>query len=111
LIYPAYTALQEKTEGNFYGMINRAAVVLFVYFTAVGLMQLLAFGVDLKSDVLINFGQNGGYLIRVSFTLIVISHIPFIFFPAKESMLVIVDETNRRSISNQQIERLTEQSL
>lgn len=38
-------------------------------------------------------------ILRLTFVIIMLCHIPYIFFSGKESFLVIVDELNRRQIS------------
>ena len=38
-------------------------------------------------------------ILRLSFTILLLCHVPFIFFAGKESLLIIVDEITRRQIS------------
>ena len=41
-----------------------------------------------------------GQVVQWSFNLLLICHIPFIFFFGKEGLLIIIDELDRKSISN-----------
>ena len=39
------------------------------------------------------------YIIRVAFLLVLAMHIPYIFFPTKESFLIIFDEAKNKSMA------------
>ena len=67
------------------------------------------FGDDLESQVLLNIGEartpDGkafweAYIVQISFSLVLTCHIPFIFTSGKEGILIIIDEFDRKSISN-----------
>lgn len=67
------------------------------------------FGSGLESSVLLNIGKvrkaDGSafweaYIIQVSFMLVLMCHIPFIFFSGKEAVLIVIDEISRKSISS-----------
>jgi amino acid permease len=81
-----------------------------VYMTT-GILGLYSFGSSIESNVLDNIGTESShwvsYLLRVVFLLVLGCHIPFFFYIAKESTLIIIDELNRESITKQmkQIEK------
>lgn len=74
----------------------------------VGFIGLFLFGDTVQSSVLINFGDirtpQGkpffeSQVIQVAFMIVLMCHIPFIFFSGKEAVCIIVDEFDRKSIS------------
>lgn len=40
------------------------------------------------------------YIIRIAFLLVLACHIPYVFFPTKESFLIIFDEAKNSSMAN-----------
>ena len=79
----------------------------FIYLS-VSIISILLFEGQLQSSVLINIGNIKSpddkpfwesTVIQISFMIVLICHIPFIFFAGKESVCIIVDELNRKSIS------------
>jgi len=40
------------------------------------------------------------YIIRISFMIVLACHIPYIFYFTKESLLIMIDETRRRSMTH-----------
>ena len=67
------------------------------------------FGDDLKSSVLLNIGSaktdNDSYfweaiIVQISFMIVLVCHIPFIFFSGKEALCIMIDEIQRKSISS-----------
>ena len=76
---------------------------------AIGTICVFMFGGETKPSVLLNIGKEfetqghhfwEAYVTQVSFAVLLICHIPFIFYSGKEGLLIIVDELNRKSISN-----------
>jgi len=69
------------------------------------------FGAKTESSVLLTIGNNKygvdddksfweAYVCQISFMLVLMCHIPFIFFSCKEALLITIDEWRRKSISN-----------
>ena len=79
-----------------------------IYF-AVGIICTLMYGEHLESSVLLNIGMQRygdnksfweAYICQIGFMLVLMCHIPFIFFSGKEALVNVVDEIRRKSISN-----------
>jgi len=69
-----------------------------VIYVSLGILSIYTFGSDLKSSVLKNVDEEQNvysYIIRVAFLLVLAFHIPYIFFPTKESFLIIFDEAKK----------------
>ena len=68
-------------------------MVLCVYLL-VGFMAIALFGPDLQPNILIDIEQLGALslLMRLIFLIVIICHIPFIFFCAKEGACIVSDE-------------------
>lgn len=61
------------------------------------------FGSNVKSDVLLNFANQPGYtsiIVRIVFSILLLIHIPFMFMPTREFILVMHDEIMRKSLSS-----------
>ena len=77
-------------------------------YVIVGLLSIAMFGENLSPQILIDIGtaSHGGgaywesYVTQISFMVLLSCHIPFIFFAGKEGLLIMIDEWDRRSISN-----------
>ena len=90
-------------------MSKRALPLTASIYFSTGIICCLMFGPDLESSVLLNVGKlrkpNGSayweaYIIQISFMLVLMCHIPFIFFSGKEAILIVIDEISRKSISS-----------
>ena len=90
---------------NAYGLCL-TSVIYFV----LAIVSVFMFGNELESSVLLNIGKartNEGdkpfweaYIVQISFSIVLMCHIPFIFVSGKEGLLIIIDELDRKSISN-----------
>jgi hypothetical protein len=61
------------------------------------------FGSRISESILINIGLEGDHweadILRIFFLVILLCHVPFIFFFGKESVLIVIDEYRSKSIS------------
>jgi hypothetical protein len=89
---------------TFYGVI----LTFFIYLS-VALISVAMFGSQVQSVILTDIGEaktpSGGsfwegYVTQIAFMILIACHIPFIFFSGKEGLLIILDEYDRKSISN-----------
>jgi hypothetical protein len=68
----------------------------------IGIICCKIFGPELKASVLLNFESSAGVLsivLRSSFALLIISQIPYIMLPLKQSCLVLIEEVFYSKIS------------
>ena len=69
------------------------------------------FGELIESDLLINISQRPGSVsifLRISYSLILLLHLPYYFFTVKEYILVMIDEVLNRSMSTSLEEKLSD---
>lgn len=107
-MFPVFSSLQVKTNEQYKKVSLNALALTAVIYTTVGLICLYMFGTEIKSSVLLNVGSYhpGGiyfwqaYVTQVSFMIVLMCHIPFIFYAGKEGLLIIIDELDRKSISS-----------
>jgi len=81
------------------------ALVQSIYFT-LAIVCIFTYGSEINQKVLVNIGNeyNGGvsiwaYIMQSLFLIILACHIPYLYFSGKESLLIIIDEIMRKSIS------------
>ena len=101
-LFPTQNSLKKKTMGNTLKTVNCALVLSFCIYISLGILSIYVFGTELHASVLINVDEEDNMfslLIRVAFLVVLACHIPYVFFPTKESLLIIVDELQRESMS------------
>jgi len=94
---------------------------MFIYL-AIAFIGLLLFGNTILPSVLENFGEittpsgepffESG-VIEIAFIIVLMCHIPFVFFAGKEAVCIMVDEIDRKSISSvlqQKVNELTDKT-
>ena len=102
-VFPAFVELEKRSNFRFQISSALALTVCGIAYMSMGLICVSMFGEEIKSDVLLNFGDRAGVIsisIRMIFSVLLLIHIPFIFMPTKEFALVLHDEIARRSISD-----------
>ena len=102
-LFPTYNAFGAK-KSNKLGLqaIVVASVLSTLIYITLGILSIYIFGTDLEASVLDNVDQETNvysYIIRACFLLVLAFHIPYIFFPTKESLLIIFDEAENKSMT------------
>lgn len=102
-VFPIYSELKTKTNEEYCKVSKGALPLTGVIYLCVGVICTMMFGSTLKSSVLLNIGEVKwntdpnksfweAYICQVSFMIVLMCHIPFIFFSGKEAALIVVDE-------------------
>jgi len=68
-----------------------------------GIVGCLLFGYQVQVDVFQNIHESGhklNVILEATFAVILACHVPYIFFVAKETLLVFIDEATNRSVSS-----------
>ncbi len=103
--------MKDKSNENGLKAVSLAIFISMFIYISLSLLGIYTFGSNIKHDLLDNVGENGysweSIIISICFLLVIIFHIPFIFFVGKEAFLIVVDELDRRSISSLLDEQLT----
>ena len=81
-----------------------ALVMAMMVYIALSILSIFTFGSHLKPDVISNVGEEVDHkwesiTLRIAFAIVIVCHIPYVFFGGKESFLILIDEWDRRSIS------------
>ena len=101
-LFPAYNSLGEN-KSNRTGMkaVAIGISLSFTIYTTLGILSIYTFGSDLEPSVMSNVDEEANaysYIIRVAFLIVLGCHIPYMFFPTKESFLIIFDEAQNNSM-------------
>jgi amino acid permease len=108
-VFPVYDALKDQSIAGYKAASTLGLLFSIVVYFLVAMIGVALFGSALSSSVLFNFGEvsnsNGNpfwesTIIQISFMIVLLCHIPFIFYGGKEGLCIIVDEAQRKSISN-----------
>ena len=101
-LFPIQASLADKSPESTLKSIGIGLTMSTTLYMTMGVLALYTFGSGVESSVLTNIDEEttvSSYIIRLSFMLILACHIPYIFFSGKESLLIMVDEFRRRSMS------------
>jgi len=111
-VFPIYSSLKNKNNEEYAKVSWYGLLVTFVIYIVVAIISILMFGTEIMSSVLDNIGLEyinntstgnkfvEAYIVQISFMIVIACHIPFIFFSGKEGLCILIDELDRKSISN-----------
>tara|TARA_B110000285_G_C15094322_1_gene600992 strand:- start:999 stop:1442 length:444 start_codon:yes stop_codon:yes gene_type:complete len=115
-LFPIYSSMKEKTNENMKVTITYGIGLTFFIYTFLSVVCVLLFGggVRLSTNIMdcvnkeyaIDPNRWESFVLQFLFMIVLACHIPFIFFSGKESLCIIIDEIDRRSISTTLDERI-----
>ena len=108
-VFPIFTELKVKTNEAYDKVALLGLGLTSMIYLSVSLICLFMFGASLQGSVLLNIGNahtadDGIYwealIVQISFMIVLVCHVPFIFFSGKEALCIMIDEIQRKSISS-----------
>ena len=95
-LFPTYNSLgTNKSNKTALDAVSMALIFTFIIYVSLGILSVYMFGSALQKSVLDNVDEEAdpsSYVIRIAFLIVLACHIPYAFFPVKESLLIMVDE-------------------
>ena len=101
--FPTFNSMgSNRTNSNALKMTGLTFVITSLIYMSLGYLAIFIFGNALHTSVLDNVDEENAassFIIRIAFMIVLACHIPFVFFPCKESFLIIVDEARNKSMA------------
>lgn len=124
-VFPVFSELQTKTNEECLRSSRIGLVITFSLYFVISILGLIMFGSQIESSLLKNVGHEcspgslsgihlcpwESYFLRGMFLVVLGCHIPFAFYSGKESLLIMIDEVDRRSISSALPKKLAQRKL
>ena len=102
-LFPTYNSLGANKSNKTGLQASMIGVGLsFLIYISLGILTIYIFGSSLQSNVLTNVDEEQNiysYIIRITFLVVLACHIPYVFFPTKEGLLIIFDEAENGSMT------------
>jgi amino acid permease len=102
-LFPIYVSLEDQRTNNALKATGLGLGMSFLIYVSMGILSLYVFGSSIQESVLSNINAAtsiSSYIIRVMFMIVLACHIPYNFFAAKESCLIMIDEFRHHSMSS-----------
>ena len=102
MVFQSYVELENRTNWR---MEQASMISQFIYSGALittGITGVLLFGSSIKSDLLANIGSRSSGLsifVRNLYAVLLMFHLPYIFFALKEYVLVMYDEVTSNTLT------------
>ncbi len=103
-LFPVIQSMKSKKNEDSIKAVTMALGYSMVIYIALSVLTIYTFGSILKPDIIDNVGDEINHdwesaLLRIAFAIVIVCHIPYVFFAGKESFLILIDEYDRQSIS------------
>lgn len=103
-LFPVMNSMKSKSNIDGIRSVYYALLMAMGIYITLSVLSIYTFGSSLQADVLDNVNEEVDHewesmMLRIAFVIVIVCHIPYIFFSAKEAMLIIIDEWDRKSIS------------
>jgi hypothetical protein len=110
-LFPVVASMKLRSNNAATKAVYYALAMAMVIYVVLSVLSIYTFGSSLQPDVLDNVNEEIDHqwesiTLRIAFIIVIVCHIPYVFFSAKEAMLIIVDEWDRQSISQTLTQRL-----
>lgn len=103
-LFPTVRSLKKPSKENALLSVFNALLLAMIIYIILSVLSLYTFGSQVRPDIMDNVGDGKhvweSVTLRVAFFIVIICHIPFVFFSSKEALLIIIDELDRKSISH-----------
>ena len=111
MVFPAYVELENRTNERFSWVSINCIVIYTLAIVTTGIISVLLFGKSLRPDLLDSLATKKSgvsIFLRTVYCIILLFHLPYIFFTLKEYALVMYDEIANRSLSTRLEAKLAE---
>ena len=111
MVFPAYVELENRSNARFSWVSINCIVIYTIAIITTGIISVLLFGKSLRPDLLDNLASRKSgvsIFLRTVYCIILVFHLPYIFFTLKEYALVTYDELANRSLSTRLEAKLAE---
>ena len=102
-LFPTYNSLGgNKSNDTMVRAVLIGTGLSLVIYCSLGILSIYTFGTDISPSVITNVDEEKNaysYVIRSAFLIVLACHIPYVFFPTKESFLIIFDEAENKSMT------------
>lgn len=111
IVFPSYAELEKRSTERFSYVSLISVGILNTAYLATAVCGVLLFGSATSPDLLENIATKTGSIslvIRLTYIVVLLFHIPYVFFATKEYTLVMYDEVLNRSLSTHLEEKLAD---
>ena len=102
MVFPTYVELEKRSTSRYATVSKISTTIYTMAYLATAAAGVLLFGTKIQPDILTNIAKITGKVsifIRLSYSFLMLLHIPYFFFSIKEYVLVLFDEVMNRSMS------------